>query len=103
MDFRVEINDPAIADLAAIVSYIAQDDPEAAATLGNNLLDAALSLAEMPFKGSPYPKLPGIRKLTMRPLKKVTARSADVVWLSRGIHSCKSSLVKICPRSPTCT
>lgn len=69
MDFRVEIKDPAIAELAAIVSYIAQGDPEAATTLGNNLLDAALSLAEMPFKGSPYQKLPGIRKLTLRPFK----------------------------------
>ncbi len=27
MDFRVEIKDPAIADLAEIVSYIAQDNP----------------------------------------------------------------------------
>lgn len=41
MDFRVEISDPAIADLAEIVSYIAQDNPEAARGLGNNLLDAA--------------------------------------------------------------
>ena len=44
MDFRVEIKDPAIADLAEIVSYIAQDNAEAAAALGNHLLDAALSL-----------------------------------------------------------
>jgi plasmid stabilization system protein ParE len=31
MDFRVEITDPAIDDLAEIVSYIAQDNPDAAA------------------------------------------------------------------------
>ena len=53
MDFRVEIADPAIDDLAEIVSYIAQDNPEAASTLGNHLLDAALSLAQTPRKGSP--------------------------------------------------
>ena len=69
MDFRVEIKDPAIADLAEIVSYIARDNPDAATTPGNNLLDAALSLAETPYKGSPYQKLPGIRKLTFRPFK----------------------------------
>jgi plasmid stabilization system protein ParE len=45
MDFRVEITDPAIANLAKIVSYIAKDNADAARALGNNLLDAALSLA----------------------------------------------------------
>ena len=68
MDFRVEITDPAIADLAEIVSYIAQDNSEAAAALGNHLLDA-LGLAQTPHKGSPYPKLANIRKLTVRPYK----------------------------------
>jgi toxin ParE1/3/4 len=69
MDFRVEIKDPAIADLAEIVSYSVRDNPDAATALGNNLLDAALSLAETPYKGSPYQKLAGIRKLTLRPFK----------------------------------
>ncbi len=69
MDFRVEIKEPAIADLAEIVTYIAQGNPDAASALGNNLLDAALSLARTPDKGSPYPKLANIRKLTLRPYK----------------------------------
>jgi plasmid stabilization system protein ParE len=34
MDFRVEITDPAIDDLSEIVSYIAQDNPDAASVLG---------------------------------------------------------------------
>ncbi len=38
MDFRVEITNPAIADLTEIVSYIARDNPEAAIALGNHLL-----------------------------------------------------------------
>lgn len=67
MDFRVEITDPAIADLAEIVTYIAQDNSEAASALGNHLLDAALSLAETPQRDSPYQRLAGIRKLTVRP------------------------------------
>ena len=69
MDFRVEIKDPAIADLAEIVAYIAQDNPNAAKTVGDNLLDAALSLESTPYKGSPFARLTGVRKLTVRPFK----------------------------------
>jgi toxin ParE1/3/4 len=69
MDFRVEIKDPAIADLAEIVSYIARDNPDAAATLGNNLLNAALSLGQTPYKGSSYRHIANVRKLTIRPFK----------------------------------
>ena len=69
MDFRVEFTGPAIADLAEIVSYIAQDNPAAAKSLGNNLLDAALSLGTTPFKGTRYQKLAGVRKVTLPPFK----------------------------------
>lgn len=69
MDFRVDITDPAIADLREIVAYIAQDDAKAAQAVGDNLLDAALSLGPMPYKGSLYEKLAGVRKLTLRPFK----------------------------------
>ena len=92
MDFRVEIKDPAIADLAEIVSYIARDNPGAATTLGNNSLDAALSLAETPYKGSPYQKLPGIRKLTLRPFKIFyrVNEPTKVVEVLRFWHSARS-------------
>ena len=92
MDFRVEIKDPAIADLAEIVSYIARDNPDAATTLGNNLLDAALSLAETPYKGSPYQKLAGIRKLTLRPFKIFyrVHEARNVVEVLRFWHSARS-------------
>jgi toxin ParE1/3/4 len=69
MDFRVEIKDPAIADLAEIVSYVARDNPDAARKLGNSLLDTALDLSQTPHKGSPYARLANIRKLTLRPYK----------------------------------
>ena len=69
MDFRVEITEPAIADLKEIVSYIALHNAPAAATLGNNLLDAALALASAPYKGSSYRRLSGVRKLSVRPFK----------------------------------
>ena len=84
MDFRVEITGPAIADLAEIVSYIAQENPNAAAALGNNLLDAALSLGQTPHKGSPYMHIANVRKLTVRPFKifyrvNETNRSVEVL------------------------
>jgi len=69
MDFKIEITGPAIADLEEIVSYIARDNAEAARALGENLLDAALSLAQTPFKGSEYRKLADVRKLTLTPFK----------------------------------
>jgi toxin ParE1/3/4 len=69
MDFRVEITDPAINDLAEIVSYIAQDKPDAASALGNHLLDSALNLAQTPHKGSPYRRIGSVRKLTVRLFK----------------------------------
>src|SRR5206468_10190703 len=69
MDFRVVIKHPEIAALAELVSYAARDNPDAATALGNNLLDAALSLAQTPYKGSRYQKLADIRKLTLRPFK----------------------------------
>ncbi len=74
MDFGVEITGPAIADLGEIVSYIARDNPAAAAVIGNNLLDASLSLAQMPYKGSPYRAIAGVRKLTMRRFKSFCVR-----------------------------
>jgi toxin ParE1/3/4 len=69
MDFRVKINATAVADLAAIVSYVAENNRDAATRLGNALLDAALSLPEAPFKGSRYPKFVGVRRITLRPYK----------------------------------
>ena len=69
MDFRVEITDPAIADLREIVSYIARENPAAATVIGNNLLDASFSLAQAPYKGSAYRGIAGVRKLTLRPFK----------------------------------
>ena len=91
MDFRVQITGPAIADLAEIVSYVAQDNPAAAKALGENLLDAALSLAKTPFKGSRYPKLADVRKLTLPPFKifyRVNERTRDVQIL-RFWHSAR--------------
>ncbi|SPE52866.1 conserved hypothetical protein [Verrucomicrobia bacterium] len=52
MDFKVVITDPAIEDLAEIVRHIAQDNPLAAERLGNQLLDKAESLRQLPLRGA---------------------------------------------------
>jgi plasmid stabilization system protein ParE len=44
MDFKVFLSDVALSDLERIVAYIAPHNPVAAGQLGNQLLDAALSL-----------------------------------------------------------
>ena len=92
MDFQIEIKDPAIADLAEIVSYIARDNPDAALALGNYLLDAAMSLAQTPHRGSPHPKLSDIRKLTVRPFKIFyrVQESRRLVEVLRFWHSARS-------------
>jgi plasmid stabilization system protein ParE len=38
MDYKVIYSPNAISDLAEIVRFVAQDDPQAALSLGNNLL-----------------------------------------------------------------
>jgi toxin ParE1/3/4 len=56
MDFRVVITRPAVADLGEIVSYIAHDDPLAAARTGERLIAKAESLATMPLRGRLVPE-----------------------------------------------
>jgi toxin ParE1/3/4 len=69
MDFRVEITDPAIDDLAETYLISLRATRMQASALGNHLLDAALCLAQTPYKGSPYRHIGNVRKLTVRPFK----------------------------------
>lgn len=48
MDFKVFLSPDALSDLERIVVYIALDDVAAAERMGNQLLDAALSLTTFP-------------------------------------------------------
>ena len=67
MGCRVIFAPQAIADLEAVVRYIAKDDPATAERIGHALIDRVTILEEFPFLGSPYPKRPGVRKLVSRP------------------------------------
>jgi plasmid stabilization system protein ParE len=68
MGYKVGLTEEARDDLGAAVRFIAVDgkNPEAALRLGNELLDAALSLAILPRRGAPVRRRPGMRKLSHR-------------------------------------
>lgn len=66
MGYRVGLTEEAQADLGAVVRFLAQQSPEAAARIGHELLDAALALTLLPRRGAPVRRRPGMRKLTHR-------------------------------------
>jgi plasmid stabilization system protein ParE len=50
-------------DITNIVKHVAAENPPAAKTLGSSLLDLALSLDSMPYRGSKVKKRRGVLKL----------------------------------------
>jgi toxin ParE1/3/4 len=50
-------------DIVSIVKHVAAENPEAAKKLGSSLLDLALSLDSMPYRGSKVKKRRGVLKL----------------------------------------
>jgi toxin ParE1/3/4 len=56
MDFKVFLSDDALRDLERIVTYIAPHNATAAGRMGNQLLDAALSLRTFPERGRMVPE-----------------------------------------------
>ena len=67
MDFKVLITDSALADLREIVEFIAHDDPQAAARLGEKLIARALNLATLPERHAYHDAGRGIRKMPLSP------------------------------------
>ena len=65
MDYKVLITDSALADLREIVEFVAQDDPEAAARLGEKLIRRALSLSTLPERHGWHDATRGIRKMPL--------------------------------------
>ncbi len=50
-------------DIISIVKHVAGENPEAAKKLGSSLLDLALSLDSMPYRGSKVKKRRGVLRL----------------------------------------
>ncbi len=61
MDFKVVWTDPAIADLEAIVRFIAAANPEASFQIGTEILRHVEVLSTFPFIGPVYPRDTGDR------------------------------------------
>ena len=69
MDFKILFSDQALSDLAEIVDYIAQDNPEAASRFGQSMIQHVRILEAHPYVGTKIPKRPGVRKLLHFPFK----------------------------------
>jgi toxin ParE1/3/4 len=67
MDFKVLITDSAIADLKEIVEFVAYDDQNAAARVGEKLVTNAMKLATMPKRFPMHDPVRGIRKMPSPP------------------------------------
>ena len=63
MDYKVIYSPNAISDLAEIVRFVAQDDPQAALRLGKQLADNADSLARLPYRFQKFRRRAHVRKL----------------------------------------
>jgi toxin ParE1/3/4 len=68
MDFKVFLADEAVSDLERVVAYIAPHNAVAAGQMGNQLLDAALSLRALPERGRVVPEFgrPELREIIFR-------------------------------------
>ena len=100
MDFKVFLSSDALRDLERIVAYIALDNVAAAQRIGNQLLDAALSLATFPERGRMVPEFrrPQLREIVFRSYRIIyRVNSADsTLEIVRFWHAARGF-----PRIPT--
>ena len=66
MGWRIALTAAAEADLGTVVAFLAQKSPAAAERIGLELVDLIFSLDQMPHRGAPVRKRPGLRKLAHR-------------------------------------
>jgi plasmid stabilization system protein ParE len=74
MDFKVFLSEEALSDLERVVAYIAPHNPAAAERMGNQLLDAALSLYRLPERGRVVPEF------RRRELREIIFRSYRIIY-----------------------
>jgi plasmid stabilization system protein ParE len=80
MDWRIDWTEPALADLADVVRYIAQEDKEAAERVGNRIVDHVTILRTFPEIGPVFRRRPRgkVRLIVCRPFKIYYRVRADV-------------------------
>ena len=95
MDCKVILSPRAIQDLGEIVRYISFNNPRAAEEFGYTLIDAALSLGNLPERGRFVPEFADslTREIICRPYRIVYRVSTDqkAVWVSRFWHAARGT------------
>ena len=93
MGFKVILTPQSQDDLREIVTFIAQGNPERAKTFGNELIDRALTLAELPERGRVVLEIsnPAIREIVHRPYRIIyeTFPEQNAVYVLRFWHSAR--------------
>ncbi|MBW4505047.1 MAG: type II toxin-antitoxin system RelE/ParE family toxin [Scytonematopsis contorta HA4267-MV1] len=96
MDYNVILSPKAVGDLEAIVRYIALNNPEAASSVGQNLLNKTKELGRFPFFGQMVPEFndPSIRQVILKPYRIVYRVEEDkkLISVARFWHSSQESL-----------
>ncbi len=93
MGCKVILTPQSLGDLREIVSFIAQHNPDRAKSFGHELIDHALTLAELSERGRMVPEIsePGVREIVHRPYRIIYEifREQNAVYVLRFWHSAR--------------
>jgi toxin ParE1/3/4 len=96
MDYTVILSPRAVADLEAIIRYIALENPTAAGKVGQNLLNKTKELSQFPFKGQKVPEFNNsdIRQVILKPYRIVyrVEENKKRISVARFWHSFQENL-----------
>jgi plasmid stabilization system protein ParE len=84
------------ADFAAVVGYLAERNPAAAADLGQRIVDIIDKLARKEFEGAEQTLTSGdrVRSWPVPPVRIYYQRHADAFWVLRIYHQAQPPIVK---------
>ena len=93
MGFKVILTPQSQDDLREIVSFIARHNRQRARTFGHELVDRALTLAELPERGRVVPEIsdPGVREIVHRSYRIIYEifRDQNSVYVLRFWHGAR--------------
>lgn len=96
MDFEIILSRRALEDLESVITYIAQDNPEAARSFGKKLVEAVSVLKVAPRSGVVVPEFDNdnIRQLIKRPYRIIYKIEEDKqkISISRFWHAGRDNL-----------
>lgn len=96
MDYQITLAPKALQDLESIITYIAQDNPDAANKFGKKLIEHTRVLHVSPTIGKEVPEFdnPNIRQLILKPYRVIYKidEPNKQIHISRYWHSSRSNL-----------